>query len=187
MIEINLARQIQISTPSKSYPELHYWLIFGLICLGIGTASWWWTHSKQQELEYLLQERMIQDQSVSKTQETLMQMERYEGEIKLLMASYQEIQEQEARKKWPVTLLDGVTQSLSGLQIWLDRVEMKKQTVELRGQSLDLQDIGKYMDALENSQVITTLQVVEILDQENGRKNPFSFFIRFTWSQKERA
>lgn len=187
MIEINLARQLQISTTSKSYPGLSYWLLCGLICLGVGTASWWWTQTKQQEFAYLLQEQMIHTQSGSKIQETLIQKERYEEQKKLLMASFEKIQEQEIRKKGPVALLDGVSQSVSGLDIWLDRVEMEKQIVEIRGQSLDLQDIGKYIDALENNQVITSLPVVEILDKENGKGNPFSFIIRFAWSQTVRA
>ena len=65
-----------------------------------------------------------------------------------------------------MALLEGVSRSVDGLGIWFDQVQMVDQVVELRGQSFALQEIGKYIDTLENNQVITSLPVVEILDQE---------------------
>ena len=65
---------------------------------------------------------------------------------------------------------------------------MVDQVVELRGQSFALQEIGKYIDTLENHQVITSLPVVEILDQEDrdGGK-VFSFVIRFVLERQVTA
>ena len=65
---------------------------------------------------------------------------------------------------------------------------MVDQVVELRGQSFVLQEIGKYIDTLENHQVITSLPVVEILDQKDrdGEK-VFSFIIRFVLERRVMA
>ena len=90
------------------------------------------------------------------------------------------IHEKAIGRKEPMTLLHGVSQSLAGLDLWLDSVQMADRAVELRGQSLALQEIGKYLDALERDHVITALPVVEILDQEDrDRGEIFSFTIRF--------
>jgi hypothetical protein len=65
---------------------------------------------------------------------------------------------------------------------------MVDQVVELRGQSFALQEIGKYIDTLENHHLITSLPVVEILDQEDkdGEK-VFSFIIRFVLERQVTA
>jgi hypothetical protein len=65
---------------------------------------------------------------------------------------------------------------------------MVDKVVELRGQSFALQEIGKYIDTLENHQLITSLPVVEILDHEDkdGEK-VFSFIIRFVFERQVTA
>ena len=85
-------------------------------------------------------------------------------------------------------LLHGVSQSVAGLDIWLNRIQMVDQTVELRGQSVGIQEVGKYVDALENHDVITSLPSVEIIDQENQSKGAdFLFVLRFTLKPKREA
>jgi len=188
MIEINLARQIQTaSTVSRESNRGHGW-ICAVLCLGIGVSSWWWTQTKQQEFEYLLQEKNVQTQSLAKIQTTLSRLEQYQKEKQLLRGSFEKMHAQELGKKQPMALLDGVSRSVDGLDIWLDHVQMVDQVVELRGQSFDLQEIGKYIDTLENLQVITSLPIVEILDQEDrdGGK-VFSFVIRFVLQRQVTA
>jgi hypothetical protein len=87
-----------------------------------------------------------------------------------------------------MTLLDGVSRSVDELEIWLDRVQMVDQDVEVRGQAFAMKEIGKYIDALENHQVITVLPVVEILDQNDSEdEKVFSFMIRFVLEQRVTA
>ncbi len=180
MIEINLARQLQAASMVNRESYRGYGWICAVLCLGIGVSSWWWTQIKQQEFEYLLQEKNVQTQSLEKFQTTLNRLEQYQKEKELLSGSFEELNAQELEKKQPMALLDGVIRSVDGLDIWLDHVQMVDQVVELRGQSFAFQEIGKYIDTLENLQVITSLPVVEILDQEDrdGGK-VFSFVIRF--------
>ena len=180
MIEINLARQLQTApTVSRESYRGYVW-ICAVLCLGIGVSSWWWTQIKQQEIEYLLQEKNVQAQSLAKNQTTLSRLEQYQKEKQVLNGLFEEMHAKELGKKQPMALLEGVSRSVDGLGIWFDQVQMVGQIVELRGQSFALQEIGKYIDALENNQVITSLPVVEILDQEDrdGEK-VFSFIIRF--------
>jgi hypothetical protein len=88
----------------------------------------------------------------------------------------------------PIIVLDGISRSVEGLDVWLDQVQIVDQVVELRGQSLALPDIGKYIDALENHRVITELPVVEILEQADPEgEMVFSFMIRFVVKDKVAA
>ena len=188
MIEINLARQLQTAPTVNRKSYRGYGWICAVLCLGIGVPSWWWTQIKQQELEYLLQEKNVQTQSLAKIQTTLNRLEQYQKEKQLLSVSYEEMHAQELGEKQPMALLEGVSRSVEGLDIWLDHVQMVDQVVELRGQSFALQEIGKYIDALENQQVITSLPVVEILDQEDGDGGKvFSFVIRFVLEREVTA
>lgn len=184
MIQINLARQIQ-SLPMKNGASTQCYGWVGVVfCLVIGITSWWWTQIQQQEYENLVQEKQVQTQYFDKTQATLSRLEQYQEEKQRLGHAVEAMHAQELDKKQPMVLLDGVSRSIEGLEIWLDRVQMLDQVVELRGQSLALKDIGKYIDALENHQVITSLPVVEILDQHDGESGKtFSFMIRFALKQ----
>jgi len=188
MIEINLARQIQTVPTVNRESDRGYGWICAVLFLGIGVSSWWWTQIKQQEFDYLLQEKNVQTQSLAKIQTTLSRLEQYQKEKQLLSVSYEEMHAQELGKKQPMALLEGVSRSVEGLDIWLDHVQMVDQVVELRGQSFAIQEIGKYIDTLENRQLITSLPVVEILDQEdkNGDK-VFSFIIRFVLARQVTA
>jgi len=188
MIEINLARQLQAASMVNRESYRGYGWICVALCLGIGVSSWWWTQSKQQEFEYLLQEKNVQMQSLAKIQTTLSRLEQYQKEKQLLRSSYEEMRAQELGKKQPIALLEGVSRSVEGLDIWLNHVQMVDQVVELRGQSFAFQEIGKYIDTLEKLQVITSLPVVEILDQEDrdGEK-VFSFIIRFVLERQVTA
>ncbi len=184
MIQINLARQIQ-NLPMKDGATTrgYAWIgvVFGLV---IGITSWWWTQIQQQEYENLLQEKHVQMISFDKIHATLGRLEQYQEETQRLGKAVEAMHAQELGKKQPMVLLGGVSRSIDGLEIWLDRVQMLDQVVELRGQSLALKDIGKYIDVLENHQVITSLPVVEILDQHDGESGKtFSFMIRFALKQ----
>jgi hypothetical protein len=184
MIEVNLARQLQYSSTSNRPGTLSYKLICFLCCLGIGMASWWWTQNKQQEFEYLLQEEVVHTQSLAKVQARLDHLEQDQEEAQRLRVSFKERYAQEMSKKQPMFLLDGVSRSVDGLDMWLDHVQMVDQVVELRGQSFALKEIGAYIDALEKHHVMTSLPVVEILDQEDRERGQvFSFMIRFVLGQ----
>lgn len=185
MIQINLARHIQRLPMKNGASARGYGWVGVVFCLSIGVASWWWTQIQQQEYENLLQEKHVQTQYFDQIHATLGRLEQYQEEKQRLGDAIESMQAQTLEKRQPMVLLDGVSRSIDGLDIWLDRVQMLGQVVELRGQSLALKDIGKYIDALENHQVITSLPVVEILDQ-NDREGgeTFSFMIRFSLSQQ---
>lgn len=187
MIEIDLARQIRGSVKRKGPSRLVCWLVSGFVFMGVGVASWWWTQSLQQQVDSLLQEKLVKTQSLVRMQERLRIMEPYGEQKKLLMNSVERIRIQEKEKAWPVALLNGVSRSIDGLDIWLERIQLEAQIVELHGQSLGLEDIGKFIEALENDSVIMSVPMVEILDRLEGESEAFPFVIRFVSDQKVAA
>jgi len=187
MIEVNLARQLQIASTNNRPVLLGYGFIGALLCcLGVGMASWWWTQTKQQEFEYLLQEKEIHEQSLAKVQATVDHLKQDQAEAQRLRVALNERQAQAMTKNLPIIVVDGVSRSVEGLDVWLEHIQMVGQVVELRGQSFALKDIEAYIDALEKHRVITALPVLEILDHEDGEGgNVFSFMIRFVLGQGE--
>ena len=185
MIEINLARQLQPDGLGRTSGKWGYGVICTVLCLALGATSWWWTQFKQQELQSLLQEKQAYTQSSRDIQATLSRLEQYQQDKLILRTSFDEIEAHEVSSRQPMILLHGVSQSVAGLDIWLNRIQMVDQTVELRGQSVTMQEIGKYVDALENHDVITSLPSVEIIDQESQSKGAdFLFVLRFTLKPK---
>ncbi|HBP87781.1 MAG: PilN domain-containing protein [Nitrospira sp.] len=184
MIEINLARQLQRQVSPHEPSWLVCWLVGGMLFMGFGYASWWWTKSLQQQIDALLQEKIVKLQTVTGIKERLHDMEGYNEQKAVLMASVEQMSDQEEEKAWPVALLDGVSRNIGELDIWLERVQLESRVVELHGQSLALNDIGKFMEALENDRIIMSLPVVEILDPSGEESDAFSFLIRFVWNQQ---
>jgi len=181
MIEINLARELQVSDVQMKSSSRRFGLIGVVLCVVMGVIAWEWTQVQQQKYANLLQEKDVQTQSLAKIQKSLDLLERYKEEKQRLGDAIEALHAQRIGKQQPMTVLDGVGRSVEGLEVWFDRVQIVDQVVELKGQSLVLKDIGKYIDALEDLHVMTALPVVEIFDtkdQETG--SPFSFMIRFT-------
>ncbi len=180
MIEVNLVRQIQSKTDNFGSSTWGQGLIGVLLVLMIGIASWWWTDRQQQELHTLLNEKDVQSQSFMKIQARLRRLEQYHEEKQTLTTALEKLHAQQIGKTQPVLLLDGVSQSIDGLDIWLDSLQLIDQRVELKGQTYSLQDIGTYINTLEHERVVISLPTVEIFDQEDrGGEKVFSFVIRF--------
>jgi Tfp pilus assembly protein PilN len=184
MIEINLALQLQRQVSPHESSRLVCLLVGVVIVMGFGVASWWWTNSLQGQVDALLQEKMIKMQALVRIKERLHNVKSYNEQKALLMTSVERLSVQEKEKAWPVALLDGVSRNVGELDIWLERVQLESRVVELHGQSLALEDIGKFMEALENDRIIMSLPVVEILDHQGGESEAFSFLIRFVWGQQ---
>ncbi len=180
MIEINVARDLLYPDAADGeFSRGHGW-IYVVLCLAMAVSSWWWTQNKQLEVEFLLQEKDMQAQSLVKMQKTLSRLESYQQEKQLLRRAVEERHVQQLGKEQPMALLQGVQQSIDGLGVWLDHVQMADQAVELRGQAFSYLEIEKYIDSLENHQVIRSLPVVEIHDQvDREGEKIFSFVIRF--------
>lgn len=180
MIEINVARDLLRSDTEDGVSSRGHGWIYVVLCLGVVVSSWWWTQNKQQEVEFLLQEKEVQAQSLVNMQKTLSRLESYQNQKELLRRAVEERHVQQLGRQQPMALLHGVQNSIDGLGIWLDHVQMADQAVEIRGQSFSYQEIETYIDSLENHQVIRALPVVEILDYvDNEGAKIFSFMIRF--------
>ena len=185
MIEINLARHLQVSPIKKSMFKPGFEWVAVVLCLGIGVASWGWTYIQQEEYGKLLQLKYVQTQSLDKINTTLGRLKQVQEEKQELHEALDTISAQKVGKRLPMVVLDRVSRSIDGLEMWLDRVQMVDQVVELRGQSLALKDIGEYLDALENHQGMIALPIVEILDHKDKESGTvFSFMIRFVVGQQ---
>lgn len=184
MIEINVARSLQRPGNLHEYSRLFCWLVGVVVFMGFGVASWWWTQSLQEQVDALVQEKIVKMQDLVQIRESLDQLQRFHEQKVLLMTSIEQLSDQEREKAWPVKMLDGVSRNVEKLDIWLERVQLESRVVELRGQSLALEDIGKFMEGLEDDGIIVSLPVVEILDHPGGDSDAFSFLIRFVWEQQ---
>lgn len=184
MIEINLARSLQRQVNPHEYSTLVCWLVGVVVAVGFGMASWWWTQFLQEQVDALVQEKIVKIQDLVQIKEGLKNLQRFNEQKVLLMTSIEQLSDQEREKAWPVKLLNGVSRNVEELDIWLDRVQLESRVVELRGQSLALEDIGKFMEGLENDGIIVSLSAVEILDHPGGGSDVFSFLIRFVWDQQ---
>ena len=187
MIRINLARQLQPakspeSTPSGAVP----YLVVGLLLLGLGAGSWWLTDSLQARVDDLEEEKQVVAGNLLEIGRQLKGRDGDRAQYEHYLQIAQEIYGAK-NTDWPLTLMDEMSRGLEELGIWLNRVEVRGNTVEILGQSLKMNDVGKFLDVLETSQIIGGVPFVEIRDIQEGKKTLYSFHIRFAFNPRARA
>jgi Tfp pilus assembly protein PilO len=179
MIEINLARQLQEPIELRTPSVRAWWLVEGILLLGMGITCWWWTQVLQQEVDFFLMEKTRKIQSLSAMHESVKKLEQFNEQKTLLLNWVERITNQEKEKAWPIFLLDEISQSIDRLDIWLERVQLEAQVVELYGQSLNVEDVSQFIEKLENDQVIRSLPVVEIHDRSVEHSEAFTFMSKW--------
>ncbi len=179
MIRINLARQLQAEKPSgRKTTEAGLYVLIGLLVFCLGGGSWWWTDSLQARVGELQEDKQVIAADLNNIGQ---QLEGREGEMDRYNRYLQVAQEMYGVKNtgWPLMLMDEMSRGLDELRIWLKRVEVQGDTVEILGQSLKMNDVGKFLDVLEESQIIEGVPFVEIRDVQEGKRGLYAFRIRF--------
>lgn len=184
MIEIDLARQLQAPLSPRRVPWLIWWVGGGFLLLGILGGSSWWTHLLQQQGDSLLHQKALKMEFIVPLEQKQKSMKHLLEQKNTLGSWVDRIKNQEKEKYWPIALLEGISQSAGNLEIWLERVQLESQVVELHGRSLDVQDIGKFIEALENDRIIRSLPVMEISDRLERETAGFSFIVQFVLNGK---
>jgi len=184
MIEINIARQFQAPVSKRSSQGLANGLLGGMVIVGIVLGCWWWAQTLQHHVDRLHHEKNVKTQNLANMREQLELLVKYEEKTKSLKASIERLKGAIEDKQRPIELLTMMSLSLHDKNLWLDQVQFHNHMVEIRGQSLMVDDVGKFMDALEEHHVVKGLPVVEIWDPQGQQSSTFSFLIRFTYAEK---
>ena len=84
------------------------------------------------------------------------------------------------RKFAPVSLLDSISRSLNPLSLWLLRIGVAGEKVEIEGRGLQSEDILKFVDSLELTPFWGNLLTIEMQKESYQSRPVYRFSLRFT-------
>ena len=148
-----------------------------LVILGM---CWMWTLSLNQELQALLDKKVAKEQMLAVLKKKSKQLALVQDKYKALVTR-SHLMDQSFRKKIvPVTLMDVISRSLDPLNLWLHRVSVNGENVEINGRGGKPEDVLTFVNTLERSQIWRNLLGIETKTESFQGLAVYQFSLRFT-------
>jgi len=103
----------------------------------------------------------------------------FEQKKKLLEEKNRIIEELERSRTGPVKVLDHVSQSIEPLKIWLTRLGVTANLVELEGSALTNDDVVEFANNLRRTEYFTAINLQESKAASENKVNVYQFRLTF--------
>ncbi|MDX1411022.1 MAG: PilN domain-containing protein [Nitrospirales bacterium] len=139
-----------------------------------------WSMVLHHEYHALLAENEIKVGALAKLKERFQKTEILQKTHTALLTRAGLLEHQSGRKFAPVSLMDSISRSLNPLSLWLLRIGVKEKHVEIEGRGLQSEDVLKFVDSLEQTDIWDNLLAIE-MKKESYQSIPVCHFsLRFT-------
>lgn len=135
--------------------------------LGVGlvlvtlAGCWWYSASLDEELEAKQIEKGEKTKQVAALNEQVKQVADFEKKKKHLEDKNRIIDQLEKSRVGPVKVLDHVSQSLDPLKLWLVRVAVTGQNIDIEGRALSNDDVVEFVNNLRRTDYFTNINLQE--------------------------
>ena len=126
-----------------------------------------------------MRERDTKDQIVISLREKLRKIEELEKTREQLVVQSRFLEQPTEKKFVPVTFMDAVSRSLNPLNLWLLRISLNGQEVEIEGRGWRRQDIQEFSNELEQTLQWNTLLSLETQVEPDQSSRLYHFNLRF--------
>src|SRR5215831_5991712 len=170
MIRINL-----LSTGPKGRPAKPQYDVRAQVLLGVGllvitlAGCWWYSASLDDEIA------MRQTEKADKVK----QVADFEARKKQLEDKNRIIDQLEKSRVGPVKVMDHVSQSLEPLKIWLVRVGVMGQNIDIEGRALTNDDVVEFVNNLRRTDYFTDINLQESRAAVESQVSLFQFKLGF--------
>jgi type IV pilus assembly protein PilN len=179
MIRINL-----LSGPKTRQSKPQY-DVRAQVLLGVGiilvtlAGCWWYSVSLDDEIEARQEEKQEKEKQLAQLKEQVKQVQDFEQKKKLLEDKNRIIDQLEQSRMGPVKVLDHVSQSLEPLKVWLTRLGVTSDTVELEGKALTNDDVVEFVNNLRRTDYFSNINLQESKATVESKINVFQFRLAF--------
>ena len=118
------------------------------------------------EIKSLKKERDDKKNELATFKEAIAKIETLKKTIADVDIKLKTIKELEKGKTGPVTLLDNIAMSVPKDKLWLTTLKEEKGTLVLEGTAMDNETVADFMDRLENTESINSVELVSIKQKE---------------------
>jgi type IV pilus assembly protein PilN len=154
-------------------------LAVGLVVL-TGGACFYYSGMLDQEIEARQAEKQDKQKQLVALKEKVKQVEDFEQKKKLLQDKNRVIEQLEKSRAGPVRVLDYVSRSLEPLKLWLVRLSIKGNSVEVEGRALTNDDVVEFVNNLRQTDYFSSIQLQESRAGTEGKVNVYLFRVDLT-------
>ena len=174
MIRINL-----LSTGPKGRPAKPQYDVRAQLLLGVGlvivtlAGCWWYADTLDTEIADRKAEKADKAKQVAQLNEQVKQVADFEARKKQLEDKNRIIDQLEKSRGGPVKVMDHVSQSLDPLKLWLVRVAINGQDIDVEGRALTNDDVVEFVNNLRRTDHFTNINLQE---SRAGTENQLSVY-----------
>lgn len=126
-------------------------------------------------IEARQREKQDKSQQLAALKEKIKQVQDFEQKRKLLEDKNRAIDQLEKTRNGPVRVLDSVSQSMDPLKLWLVRLSMKGNEVELEGRALTNDDVVEFVNNLRRADAFSSIRLAETRSGTEAKMNLYLF------------
>jgi len=179
MIRINLLPGPKGKQAKPQY-DVRAQVLLGAGVIVIALAGcWWYSAFLDNELETQQEEKAGREKQVAHLKEQVRQVQDFEQRKKLLEDKNRVIDQLEQSRLGPVKVLDHVSQSLEPLKVWLTRLGVSSDAVELEGRALTNDDVVEFVNNLRRTDFFTNINLQESKAAVENKINLYQFKLAF--------
>ena len=187
MIKINLLSEGKRATVRKSKPaaalqglggqDIGQWMLAAGLLVGVAAlAAFWWIWS--QRVAEKQEEVIAAQHEVDAMASVIKEVEDYKAKKKALESKIGVINDLKANQRGPVRVMDYISRALPEL-LWLDRAEMKTDSIEIEGRAFNTNAVANFMDNLDK---VPEFDEPTLKDTEQQGGGIYRFVINFDYS-----
>ena len=180
MIRINLLSSGPKAKRAKPQYDVRAQALLGVGVLVITVAGcWWYSTALDSEIETMKEEKRTKETQIVQLKEQVKQVQDFEQKKKLLEDKNRIIDQLEKSKTGPVRVLDHVSQSIEPLKLWLTKLGMAADTIELEGKALSNDDVVEFVNNLRRTEYFTGINLQESKAAVENKVNVYQFRLAF--------
>jgi len=150
----------------------------GLVVITLA-GCWWYSAALDTELEAKQAEKQDKEKQVAQLKEQVKQVADFEQRKKILEDKNRIIDQLEKSRVGPVKVLDHVSQSLEPLKLWLVRVGVNGQSIELEGRAMTNDDVVEFVNNLRRTDYFMNIDLQESKAAIESQVNVYQFKLNF--------
>lgn len=180
MIRINL-----LSGPKSRHAKTQ-WDVRAQLLLGVGlllitlASCWWYWAALDDEILAKQTEKQNKEKQLAMLQEQVKQVQDFEAKKKLLEDKNRVIDQLEKSRAGPVRVLDYVSQSIEPLRIWLVRLNVNGNHIEIEGRAMTNDDVVAFVNNLRKTDYFTNIWLQESRAAVDNKVSVYQFKLGFS-------
>jgi type IV pilus assembly protein PilN len=180
MIRINLLPTPRARAVKKQWDvglELACAIVVLLVTIG---ACAYYADMLESDIQAKQVDKQGKEKQLALLKEKVKQVQDFEQKKKLLEDKNRVIDQLEQSRSGPVRVLDYVSQSLNPLNLWLTRLSMKGNEIEVEGRALTNDDVVAFVNNLREADYFRDIRLVESRSGLESKLNIYQFKLNFT-------